>query len=51
MLTVSQAMLDSRQTNAIAAVFTAQYSEILLHFVAYGFIIRCVDKFIDLFEV
>ena len=51
MLTVSQAMLDSRQTNAIAAVFTAQYSEILLYFDAYGFIVRSVAKFTELFEV
>ena len=44
-------MFDSRQVSAIPAVFTAQYSEILLHFDVYGFIIRCVCKFVDLFEV
>lgn len=46
-LTVSQAMFDSRQGIATPAVYT----EILRHFDAYGFIIRCVTEFVDVFAV
>lgn len=43
-LTVSQAMFDSARAIATLALFTAQYTKMLLYFDAYGLIVTCLQS-------
>lgn len=43
-MTVLRAMFDSRQAFTTPALFTAQHTEILLHFNAYGLLVKMFCK-------